>query len=173
MRGVELLELHEEGRHLVRRARVRLLVGVGLVLGEVEALDALRREGEQREPPLARLHDHLEIGEQAVDRGGRVVPRRDQHGHLLLPRLDVRAVDLVHVEVPEAADEHARLSTVRSLDEVLERAAPLLAALRALDVPHLHLVLETAARRIRRSAASESALSRLLRVRVPARRSTT
>lgn len=52
---MELAALREKRRHLLGRQRVRLLVGVGFVLAEVEALDPFGREMWEREPPLPHL----------------------------------------------------------------------------------------------------------------------
>lgn len=63
MRGMKLLEHRQDGRQLVRRERVRLLVGVGLVLEEIEALDSLGREERRESRRLSPYMNHLGDGE--------------------------------------------------------------------------------------------------------------
>jgi hypothetical protein len=128
--GIELPELRDERRHLLGLEGVRLLLRVRLVLGGVEVLDPVERVVRELVLPARRLHDDAEDREVAVHGRRGELSLRHARGLLGAPRLDVRDVEPVEVVITER------------LDEALERVKPAIFAHRALDVTHLHLVLE-------------------------------
>jgi hypothetical protein len=131
---MELAAPREEGRDLLGRERVGLLVDVRVVLAHVEALDAFGRDVRQRELSLRRLHHDLEDREPAVRRRRLVITGRNELGDPSLPRIDVRHVELVEVVVTGPLDEEAGLLAGRPRDEVFEDVRPLPPSLRAADV---------------------------------------
>lgn len=126
----------EEPDHLFLGERVRLFLGVGIMLRCIEEEHPLRDVMIKLKLALGSAQDGEEDHDPAIHRVGRILPSRDQLGDLALPRLDVSDMDLVDEHVAE------RRNTLGARDQVLERKHPLLTAPCAFDLLGRHLSFE-------------------------------